>query len=338
MKTFAFIINPISLEQLKDFWPAIKIVPDFIIRSSLKNIPPFKIAHIKKFLSSQGGEIDGYLILCPLLPKQIQELGERHILDKIIAAGQLVERLGAKILGLGRCAPTIPNIDYIITENLKIPVTNGNSYTAWSIFEGIYRVAKLKMINLKNSTLTIIGATTSIGKLCAKKLADYVSGMVMVDKEKNKLEQFKEEVLRINPIEITIEEDTHKAIKDSDIIINLDNSSESIFDLEELKPNAIALDASLSRNIAGKIKSSSNITVIEGGLIKLPYPTDLEVDLGLPKDIIPASLAETMLLALEERFTNYSLGDNINLDKLEEIANFAAKHGFEVWVPQAPVR
>ena len=28
---------------------------------------------------------------------------------------------------------------------------------------------------------------------------------------------------------------------------------------------------------------------------------------------------------------------NTNLDKLEEIANIAARHGFEVWVPQAPV-
>jgi predicted amino acid dehydrogenase len=31
------------------------------------------------------------------------------------------------------------------------------------------------------------------------------------------------------------------------------------------------------------------------------------------------------------------LGENINLDKMEEIADLATKHGFEVWVPEAPV-
>jgi predicted amino acid dehydrogenase len=76
---------------------------------------------------------------------------------------------------------------------------------------------------------------------------------------------------------------------------------------------------------------------VEAGLIKLPYPVELPLNFGLPKDLVPASLAETMLLALEERFVNYSVGLNMNLDKLEEIADVATKHGFEVWAPDAPV-
>ncbi|MFA5276642.1 MAG: hypothetical protein WC417_07110, partial [Candidatus Omnitrophota bacterium] len=52
---------------------------------------------------------------------------------------------------------------------------------------------------------------------------------------------------------------------------------------------------------------------------------------------ISPSLAETALLVLDGNTVSYSLGENSNLDKLEEIANTATRHGFEVWVPEAPV-
>jgi predicted amino acid dehydrogenase len=48
-------------------------------------------------------------------------------------------------------------------------------------------------------------------------------------------------------------------------------------------------------------------------------------------------MAETLLLTFAEKFISYSLGENINLDKLEEIADIAVQHGLEVWVPEAPV-
>ena len=67
------------------------------------------------------------------------------------------------------------------------------------------------------------------------------------------------------------------------------------------------------------------------------FSTDFGVDTGLPKDMVYACVAETMLLTFEMQFVNYSLGDNINPDKMEEIADIAVRHGFEVWVPDAPL-
>ena len=52
---------------------------------------------------------------------------------------------------------------------------------------------------------------------------------------------------------------------------------------------------------------------------------------------IQPSLAEIVLLLLDGKFISYSLGENSNLDKLEEIADIAVQHGYEVWVPEAPI-
>ena len=54
--------------------------------------------------------------------------------------------------------------------------------------------------------------------------------------------------------------------------------------------------------------------------------------------IHPRWIAEkSPLLTLDEKFVNYSLGDYVNLEKMEEIADLAVQYGFEVWVPGAPV-
>lgn len=328
MKSFSFILSPISIKQLKVLCPILRILPDLLIKPFLKNNAPFKACQIKRIQSIQGTQIQGNIIICPLLPKQMLESDEGLVLESIISAGHLAERLGAKIIGLGGYAGIVADKGLTVAKSLKIPVTTGKSLTAWSVFEAIFRVARAKGIDLKKSTLSIVGAGGSLGYLCAAKLSDYVMKIKICDGNKDKLIRLKERVLEFNPIEISIEEGIGNAIKDADILINATRSPETLFSLDLLKSGAIICDVSASWNIADSPNSRSDITIVKGGLIKAP---------NSDSNFIPASLAETMLLTLEEKFTSYSLGDNINLDKLEEIANLAVRHGFEVWVPQAPV-
>ena len=41
-------------------------------------------------------------------------------------------------------------------------------------------------------------------------------------------------------------------------------------------------------------------------------------------------MAETMILALEGRFEPFTLGKNIEIDQVEEIAKLGARHGFRL--------
>lgn len=311
MGSFAFIVCPKTIQELKNLKPVLKFIPNFILKPYLKNTPPFKLLRIKKISSIQGKEIQGYFIASGLLNNGTQELGEEVIIDKIIEAGRVAERLGANIVGLDGCISNLTDKEQIIAKKLKIPITSGDTFTAWAIFEAIYRTARTRRIDLNKSTLAIIDAITSVGNLCARKLANYVSRIILVSGSQDKLARLKETILHLNPIEIIIEEDAHKAIKEADIVVTANNSPEVIM-------------------------SRYNM-VIKAGLVRLPYPSELGLNTGLPKGIISAALAETMLLTFEGRFVDYSLGDNINLDKLEEIADICVQHGFEIWVPEAPV-
>jgi predicted amino acid dehydrogenase len=334
MKSFAFIVNPLTIKQLKNLRPLLKLVPDFFLAPSLKKLPPFKVLHTGKLRSIRGKEIEGYFIISPLISKQ---LDDGFVLDRNIAAVRLAESLNAGIVGLSPDSSTLADKGHIIGKALKIPVTNGSSLTAWSVFEAIYRIARVKNINLKECKLAVINASSPLGSLCSRKLSDYVRLITINGAEKDKLGRLKENIAQLSPVEVIMEEEADRAVKEADIVINADISSRPAFDIQKLKPNTIFCNIPSFGSATDKTGLRNDITVVEAGLIKMPYAGKLRINTGLPRDIIPASLAETMLLTFTERFVSYSLGEDINLDRLEEIADITAQHGFEVWVPQAPL-
>jgi hypothetical protein len=70
--------------------------------------------------------------------------------------------------------------------------------------------------------------------------------------------------------------------------------------------------------------------VIEGGIVKVPGPVDFGFDFGFPAGKAYACMAETMILAMEGRYESYSLGKEISLNKVDEIARLGTKHGFRL--------
>lgn len=332
MKTFAYIVTPVTIKELKSYRPSIRILPGFLINLFLNRLSSIKVLSIKKIKSIKGKEIEGFLIITPLISRGISE---DFALEKLISAGQLAERLGAKIIGLDKRASKFINKAWpYALKNLKIPLTTGSALTAWSVVEQIYRIAKIKKMDLRNSKIAVINAASPIGCLCSKKLSDYSNRIIISDKDKSALEKLKETIFSLNSVEVQIEEDGQTAAKKADVIINTDNTT---LNVTELNPNAI-LCSIYPNNIPQDLeKPRRDITFVNSGLVKLPFPEKLYSDFGLPRGIVSASMAETMLLTLEEKFTSYSLGDNINVDKLEEIADLAVQHGFEIWAPEAPV-
>src|SRR3989338_4477396 len=147
MKTFAYIVTPVTIKELKNYWPELRILPDFLIKPFIRNLPIIKTSKIKKIKSSRGKEIEGYLIICHLLGKK---LSHELVIDKIISAGEVAKRLGAKIIGLGGyAAKSADSAPFKAFNDLGLPITTGSALTAWSVIEQIYRVEKM---DLKKST------------------------------------------------------------------------------------------------------------------------------------------------------------------------------------------
>ena len=69
--------------------------------------------------------------------------------------------------------------------------------------------------------------------------------------------------------------------------------------------------------------------VIESGEIQLPGDVSMK-NIGLPKGVAYACLAETIVLALEGRFENFTVGRAIEWEKVREIYRLGLKHGMKL--------
>ena len=62
--------------------------------------------------------------------------------------------------------------------------------------------------------------------------------------------------------------------------------------------------------------------------------SDTAERLGLPPQMAFACMSETMILALEGRYENYTLGRDISVKQVDEMARLADTHGFQVRLNQ----
>ena len=98
-----------------------------------------------------------------------------------------------------------------------------------------------------------------------------------------------------------------------------------------IKKGAIIYDISQPKNVSTDIiKNRKDVNVINGGLVKLSG-LDTGFNIFLPKGVIYGCLAETILLAMEHRYNNFSIG-KVTLDKINEISKIGQKHGFKPFI------
>lgn len=334
MDKFAFIVHPMEIKDLYQWQPLLKILPSKLTEKIIKWIPPFKISHIKNIRSITGKETEGYFVICTLLPHQMLNLEGDFVVSKIIAAGKIAEKLGARILGLGAYTSVIGEKGITVAKNLDIAVTTGNSYTVATVIKACLEIAAIKDIRLSQVTAAIIGATGSIGSACTEILAEHVGSLIIVAPNQQKLEKLAELITKNYFTPVEIEQDPKKAIIDADIIITATNSPFALISIEDLRQGAIVCDVATPGNIflQGR-KKRKDVVYFKGGLVKTSQKLNLGIDINLPPNIIYGCIAETIILALEERFENYSLGGKLSLDHIKEIEMLASKHGFEPFLP-----
>ena len=176
---FGFVVHPPTLRHVRKAMPAMRFIPDGIVVSLIKLQKPYLISRVRKVSSVLGYEVQGFFVVCPLLPKQMLELDTESVLARIVGAGRIAERLGAKILGLGAYTSIVGDKGVTVASRLSIAVTSGSAMTAWSAVEAIRRLAARRGVDPGGSTLAVIGASGSIGSLCTKVLAPSVRKVII---------------------------------------------------------------------------------------------------------------------------------------------------------------
>lgn len=336
---FAFVIHPLSLKFIHKSpqfrWT--RYLPDRLVERMAAELPPMYLSRITGIESpTTGQKVEGVLITLGATPKEFLRRDPAFAYRRLIAASRIAERLGARIMGLGAFTSVVGDAGISVAQKADIAITSGNSLTVAATLE----TAKQAVVKMGNSLdqardgrVMVIGATGSIGAVCSRLLAQAAPHITLVAPRPEKLIALKRTIETETPdAQVTISTSPDDFIGACDLIITTTTAvGKRILDITKCKPGAVICDIARPPDVTEEENAlRPDVLVIESGEILLPGKPNFGYDIGLPPGVAYACLAETALLALEGRFEDYTLGREIEIERVKEMYHLYKKHGLQL--------
>jgi predicted amino acid dehydrogenase len=334
---FAFVIHPLSIDFIHRH-PAFRwtrILPDRLVEWLAAWRPPFLLSRITGGVSPATGQrIEGYLFTLSATPRQLLRRRALFTYSRLNRIAREAEALGARILGLGAFTKVVGDAGVTVAREAEIPVTSGNSLTAAAVLETAkIALQRMGVKDLTRGRAMVIGATGAIGTVCSRLLAQAVGDVVLVSIEPERLENLRRMILAETPgARIAVARFPGEGAAECDLIITATSAfGQRVLDISRCKPGAVICDVALPPDISAEEAAlRPDVLVVESGEVLIPGPVDFGYDIGLPPGTAYACLAEAALLAMEGRFEDYTLGRDIEIDRVKEIYRLFRKHGFRI--------
>ena len=333
MDTFALVMHPLNPKHdVARKYPLLaRVLPLRLIHFFSRFWPPVYLSHVTGVRSeATGKEIEGWLVACPFTARQMLQVSPEAVYRKITQTGHMAQRLGARILGLLAFTSVVGDGGVTVAQRLGMPVTTGRSLTVAVAVEVLDKAARSNGIRPKSSVAAVVGATGNIGSACAQLLAPMVAELVLIGRRESRLAKIQARVreagARVVRVSTRVED-----VCQASMVLSATNAARPIIGPEHLKHGAVVCDVARPADVSSRVaRERDDVMVVEGGVVDVPDQVDFGFDFGLPPGKAYACMAETMVLALEERYECYSLGKDVQLERVREIAHLARKHGFKL--------
>jgi predicted amino acid dehydrogenase len=341
---FAFVIHPLSQEYFRTVEPLntiAQVAPPVAmdaLEKALAYLPPFLYSHVTGIRSPTGAEAEGWLITVGGTPKELLAHRPEFTYGRLLAAAETARKLGAQVMGLGAFTKVVGDAGVTVAKRAPLPITTGNSYSAsgalWAAREAVERlgIAEVDEQGRLKGKAMVVGATGSIGSVCARLLALSSDELWLVSPETAKLLALKRDLEQQAPraeIHVAATPDGH--LGDMDVIVTATSGAgKRVLDIMQVKPGCVITDVARPLDLSAEdVAKRPDVLVVESGEIELPGRVRMK-PIGLPPGVVYACLAETVVLALEGRFETFTVGRNIEWEKVKEIYKLGLKHGMKL--------
>jgi predicted amino acid dehydrogenase len=176
----------------------------------------------------------------------------------------------------------------------------------------------------------VVGATGAIGQVCAELLADDVERLFLISRREETLRELRDR-LQVQARAELIISTKMEVLAEAQLILTVTSALHDVIQPEHLQPGSVVCDVARPRDVSAMVAAArDDILVIDGGMVDVPGPVDFHFNFGFPAGKAYACMAETIALALEGRFEDYTLGKHLTRQRVEEISSMAKKHGFRL--------
>jgi predicted amino acid dehydrogenase len=341
---FAFVIHPLSQRYITTVEPFATIerfspqpVMD-VVEKAVAYMPPMMHSRVTGVVSPTGDEAEGWLITVGGTPKELMSHSPEFTYDRLLAAADRAKELGAQIMGLGAFTKVVGDAGVTVAKQAPLPITTGNSYSAsgalWAAHDALERLglAEVDEHGRIRGKAMVVGATGAIGSVCARLLALASDDLYLVSPETAKLLALKADMERDNPrAHIHVSATPGEHLPEMDMIVTATSGAgKRVLDITAVKPGCVITDVARPLDLSAEdVAKRPDVLVIESGEIELPGDVRMG-NIGLPPGVAYACLAETIALALEGRYETFTIGRNIEWEKVKEIYRIGLKHGMKL--------
>ncbi len=298
------------------------------IRDEAEGLPhggqsePRVVDELEGLVSSCGARAEGRLYEIPMFAAEILENQDRA-LELITEAIHQAADWGARLVGLGSMTGVVGTQGTYVAQHSPIPVTTGNHLTVHAAVENLLQACLETGIDPSRETAAVIGIPGSIATAAARVLGPMVESLVLVARRPSNRATKIAEALGA-PLVF----DVPAALGRARLVISATSSGDCI-DPAWLRPGSLVVDVGIPTDVRGTQCQRDDVLILSGGLARVPQTMPLDsIYLRFHQGVVPGCLAETTVLALEERAECFSLGRALDLDRVEQIGGLAKSHGF----------
>lgn len=337
----AFLIHPMTVA---DAWEARRfrwllplyrrgLIPERAFRWAARFVRPMKVDDWHPIVTADGRRARVYLVGTPLLPDQIRAEPALAV-RRAVQASKLAANLGVTVLGLGAYWSIVGNKGLDVQVQSPIAITNGGAYTAGTIKLAVPLVLeRLRAAGTDptRATVAVVGANGVVGFGICRAVLEHVGRLIMVGTNQERLDRSRDLLVRRYPA-AAIEATTRlERLREAEVIFTATSEPRPVIFPEHVRDRCLIYDLGRPVDVDASVHAIPGVEVIPGGLVRLPGdPRGRIEDLGYGARLVPACLAETIILALDGAYERASLGDRTKAENVEYFIDRATVLGFEV--------
>jgi acetylornithine/succinyldiaminopimelate/putrescine aminotransferase/predicted amino acid dehydrogenase len=293
---------------------------------SRKNLVPF--VDFGRIRSASGAECEGFVQYLPLTAEEMLQK-PRVILQRVVEGVDFMAGKGVDLVGLGGFSSIVGRRGVETAQQARIPVTSGNSLTAYAGFRALLQVFDWMRLRPEEQRVAIVGYPGSICLAMARLLLEMGVSLDLVHRPGADAAELLGHLPREWRSRVTLTGDVADCYLVDRFYVAA-TSAGGVICAEKLPPGSVVIDVALPRDVDQGPKRRNDILVIDGGCVTGSASVRLggeSMNLSV-KQQLNGCLAETMALTLEGRAECFSIGRDLPLGKVKEIGRIAERHGF----------